>query len=87
MANYEKIVAIPASLEDDFHRFLQKGNGITKKKELQVPKEDYKPIKAILKKPAKTESSIIVRQVKRNKTSVNKAVEKKTKKQITWLEL
>lgn len=80
MANYEKIVVIPASLEEEFHRFLQKGNGLSKTKtSTNVIKEEAKPIKSILKNP--------VEQGK--KKTVKKAEKKKSppKKQVKWLKL
>lgn len=75
MANYEKIVVIPASLEEDFHRFLQKGNGMKKLKPEDV-KGESKVIKSIMKKPSRKETKV-----------KNKKTENSIKKEVKWRKL
>lgn len=84
MANYEKIVVIPASLEDEFQKFLQKGNGLSKLKQNNVIKEETKVIKSILKKPKVTENKSAVKSVGKEKKST---VQKPTKKILKWRKL
>ena len=85
MANYEKIVVIPAALEENFHRFLQKGKGLTQQKDSKYVKEESKPRKSILKKPSETKK--IKNQDKIKKPSVKKSVVEPAKKQVKWLKL